>query len=148
GKPVILELATPNTPDKRPIQIPGYLADYSDRFVAAFNVDHTPVKVVHLTVTEPVETPDYKITLDPNHVFFTSAGHDLLIVRSIELGNQKPDLVSVLLPGTTLRMSTRGKLPMKIELAITRKIDIICPRAMGKVKFGSNGNLTCRQDWK
>lgn len=148
GKPVILELATPNTPDKRPIQIPGYLADYSDRFVAVFNVDHTPVKVVHLNITEPVETPDYKITLDPNHVFVTSTGEDLLIVRSIEMEGQSADLASVLIPGTTLRMNTRGKLPVQLELAITRKVDIVCPRSMGKVKFGSSGNLICRENWK
>jgi len=147
GKPVVLELATPNTPDKKPIQLPGYLADYSDRFVAVFNVDHTPEKVIHLTVTENIEHPSYTITLDPQHIFISARGEDVLVIRWMEVQGQRADLAAVLINGTTLRMNTRGSLPVKLELAITRKIDIVCPRTMGKVKFGSGGNATDRQDW-
>lgn len=148
GKPVVLELACPNSADKKPIQLPGYLVDYSERFVAVFNVDHEPESVDTLTVTENIEHENYKVVIDNAHVFISCTGSDLLVVRWIEVDGVRCDLAAVLINGTTLRMGIgKQARPIRVELAITRKLDIVCPRTMGKVKFGSGGMAIDRQDW-
>jgi hypothetical protein len=147
GKPVVLELACPNAVDKTPLQLPGYLVDYSDRFVAVFNVDHEPEDVYTLDVTENIERPEFAITFEDGHILIKAVGRDVLVVRWIETEGDRCDLAVVLVNGTALRLSVGEARPVKVELTVTQKVDIVCPRTMGKVKFGSKGLTKDRKNW-
>lgn len=56
GKPIVLELASPNDPDTENIEIAGYLAEYSDKYLAIFSITHDAVESFELAV--PDQRPD------------------------------------------------------------------------------------------
>lgn len=137
GKPVVLEMFNPTDPAKRITEFPGYLAEYSDRFVAVFNVDHTPIETIELTVEkEPLATPALKVDAEPTQVKLTCLGPEALVVKKAKIGDVVSDLEVVLIVGTSLPLSRPADSPVTFWIERTHKIDIICPRTNGFVRFG------------
>lgn len=137
GKPVVLEMFNPTDPQKRMTEFPGYLAEYSDRFVAVFNVDHTPVESLELTVEkEAVLTPALKVDIEPTQVRLTCMGPEALVVKQAKIGDQTSDLEVVLIVGMSLPLSRPADSPVTFWIDRTQHIDIICPRTNAFVRFG------------
>jgi hypothetical protein len=149
GRPVVLVLNHPAGGDHPPTELPGYLVDYTDRFVAVFNVDHEPVETFELPVAEPVQREGVKVERAGNKVTLACEGEDALIVRSMSCGATTTDLAVTVLPGTSLRLTVPPGESVVLSLERTRRIDIVCPRATARVRHGSDGvaRAAARRDW-
>lgn len=141
GRSVLLQLASPADPEKKRMELPGYLVDYSDKFLAVFNVEHESAKTQHLELTESREGEGYVVTLDSQHLNITCRGPEVVIVKSVETGGRRFDLHVVLTNGTALRLPRGGDQPVRLSLTRSRQIDIVCPRSFAVVRFGSEGPL-------
>ncbi len=145
GRPVVLTMVNPGDEQKRRIELPGFLVDYSDKFVAVFNVSHTPFEQLKLTADENVERPNVKITLEPTHVLIACTGPDVLVIERVTSDKDTRDLHVALLPSTSLRLRRPEKMPLTIEMQRTRQVDMVCPRNIGTVLFGGELEVKKRQ---
>jgi len=135
GKPVILELTNPTTPDPSTIELPGYLVDYSDAFLAVFNEQYEALRRFELVATENTEQDGVVIQQQTGHVRISYHGDDALVVHRLRDGDRIFDLAVVLLKGCSVRLACSAQRTVKLELELTRTIDIVCPRAVGRVRF-------------
>lgn len=138
GKPVVLELQSPADPDKKSIELYGYLAEYSDKYLAVFNIEHQPIETLDLDLTESAQHRGVNITLEPGHVAVTCCGPDLIVVKSVYSEGREFDLAVALTNGTTLRLHRTRDTPVKLRLERSRHVDIVVPRAHAAIHFGSN----------
>jgi hypothetical protein len=146
GRPVILELANPAGDDKPALELPGYLVDYSDRFVAVFNVEHEAQEAFEIEVTDTLQREGVKIDRAGEKLEVTCEGDDALTVRSITCAGATTDLSVTLVPGTSAQLTAPAGAPVVLQLERTRHIDIVCPRASARVRHGSEAGAA-RRDW-
>src|SRR5204863_2701320 len=52
GQPVILDVADPIDPNNATVEYAGYLADYTQNFIAVFNVEHRCGEVQEVTLPD------------------------------------------------------------------------------------------------
>ena len=64
GQPVILDVADPLNPNNATVEFPGYLADYTQQFIAIFNVEHQTAEELALTLPD-VEFGEHLPPLPP-----------------------------------------------------------------------------------
>ncbi len=137
GKPVILELASPADPTKKIVEFPGYLVDYTEKFVAIFNVEHVPLENIELELSESHEQSGLRVTMEDRTVTVICTGSAALIVERIECGERINDLVVTLTNGASVGLPRTPGLPVKLTLQRSRQIDIVCPRNQGQIRFAS-----------
>ncbi|MHC4416336.1 MAG: hypothetical protein ACYS0G_13755 [Planctomycetota bacterium] len=147
GRPVILELTGTAGPGHPAVELPGYLVDYSDRFVAVFNVEHEPVEAFGLEVTESLEREGLKVDRHTDRVVVTCQGDDALVVRRMTCGDRTTDLSVVLVPGSSVALTAVPDEPVTLHLERTRQIDIVCPRAKARIRYGSDAPAPGRSGW-
>ncbi len=133
GRPVILELAG-TAESKTACELPGYLVDYSERFVAVFNVSHDPLETIELEVTDSIAREGVEVKRLADKVVVTCCGEDPLVVRRMRSGDHGTDLSIVLLPGSSVRLPAPSGRAVVLELERTRQIDIVCPRAVARIR--------------
>jgi hypothetical protein len=138
GRPVIVVLKHPAGGDHPSIELPGYLVDYSDRFVAVFNVEQEPQEAFELEVTEPLQREGVKIGRADDKLELTCEGEDALTVRRMTIGDAATDLSVTLVPGTSLQLTAVAGAPVTLQLERTRHIDIVCPRSSARICHGSD----------
>lgn len=146
GKPVILLLNNPLLPDAAPTQLPGYLVDYTDEYLAVFNTDQRPLETMELEVTEPVELPWVKIDRGEKHATITVTGKEPVAVDNMTVGSEVTELDVGLLPGCSLKIGCAEAEALKLRLHHTLRIDIVCPRKIAGIHFGSEQEYTPRRD--
>lgn len=132
GKPVVLELGGS--------EFPGYLVDYTEQFLAVFNVEHPFEEEFELETSESASRPGLELALEGDRAVISCPGPDALVVDEVESEGHRLDLDVCLLPGSRLDLPHPTRTPLKLKAARTRRIDIVCPRAAGRIRFGS----TCR----
>ncbi|MEX0776254.1 MAG: hypothetical protein WD042_11165 [Phycisphaeraceae bacterium] len=137
GQPVILELASPADPEKKVVEFSGYLVDYTDKFVAVFNVDHEPIETIELELTDSHEQAGFKVTMAEKDVTITCNGFAALVVQQIRCGRQVSDLALVLTNGASVQLSREPGMPVRLKMERTRRLDIVCPRSQAAVRFAS-----------
>jgi hypothetical protein len=149
GRPVVLVLKHPAGDDHPPLELPGYLVDYTERFVAVFNADHEPVEAFELQVTGSVQREGLKVDRSGTKLVLTCEGEDALIVRSMACGATETDLAVTIVPGTSLRLTVPAGEAVVLCLERTRRIDIVCPRASARIRHGSGdvAHPAVRSDW-
>ena len=64
GQPVILEVADPLNPNNAVQEYTGYLADYTQQFIAVFNVEHSEAETITVALPD-VEKGDVMPPLPP-----------------------------------------------------------------------------------
>ena len=138
GRPVILRLTHPANKDLPPIELPGYLVDYTDKYVAVFNVEHMVEESLDLEVSGPVEQRGLKIELGEDELTIHSLGPDVLAIRRAQIGERQYDLDVILLPGCFLSLTRNLSESLALNVERTRRIDIVCPRSVARVYFGSD----------
>lgn len=147
GRPVIMELANPADPAKRPLEFPGYLAEYSDRFVSVFNVEHTPLESFELRVTEPLARPGVKVAVEDTQITLTCDGPDALLVKGFTAGELRGDLEVVLLNGASVPLPRPAGQPVDVRLERTLRLDLTCPRTQANIRFGGEPLRPRRENW-
>jgi hypothetical protein len=146
GRPVILELAHPGGAEKPAVELPGYLVDYSDRFVAVFNATHEPQETFELEITATALREGLSIERHDDKVVLACDGDDPLVARRMTCGGTTTDLSVTLVPGTSVVLTAPPGEPVVLELERTRHIDIVCPRSVARIRHGSDASAR-RGDW-
>ncbi|MGN6370137.1 MAG: hypothetical protein ACTHN5_17920 [Phycisphaerae bacterium] len=148
GKPVVVEIAVPQLPGMIPpppgmantVEFPGYLVDYTARFLAVFNVHHTPVESIEIALEPgkpPVpDLPDLKFTLSPETTLVACVGRDAFLLRTLCCTQNIADLGVAMIPGTQITFfPITQKTVIKVER--TRQIDLVVPRSRARIHFAS-----------
>lgn len=136
GKPVVIQLQTPASEDKQPVELPGFLADYTEQYLAIFNVDQPSVSDETITVTGDLQKPGYTITWSETSITLTCQGPEPVIVRSCKTSQRYTELYVALVHGCQLQLPTDGGESVELELERTRRLDVVCPRSQAVVYFG------------
>ena len=141
GKPVVLELSCPADPDTKNIELTGYLAEYSDKYLAVFNIDHPTEEKLELGLDESIEREDLTVEVNENYLTITNLDDRPLVVDAlISDDGEKRQLGIVLTHSSRARLSRiEGNLTLK--LLQLKKIDLICPRSQAVVRFASMDRL-------
>lgn len=138
GQPVVAELHYPNSPNADKLDIPGYLVDYSDKFLAIFNVEHESIETRQLTVEGMAEHDGFSVSWIDGRFTLTCTGPDLIILRSLSAKEQYAAPEAVLLRGTHLSLNVPGDTPPTIEVSRTRRVDLVCSREHTTIRFGGD----------
>lgn len=138
GKPVVLRLQSPASEDKAPIELPGFLADYSETHVAVFNVEHEPSDKQTLTVQGDLSDEGYVITWKPQTVRIMAQGPEPVIIRRYQTDQRerKPDLV--LSHGSAVELPRDDSNHITLDIERSRRLDVVCPRSQAIVYFGGH----------
>jgi len=148
GKPVVLSVTPPGAPEG--FELPGYLVDYTDRFVAVFNVDHELERSLELEVDEAagdLERENARVSFSGDDVVVTCTGPFPLLLRSMESGGDRRRLEAVLAPSSKVSLARGGAAKVKLELSVARRIDVVCPRSLATVRFGAEERTVGRAGW-
>jgi hypothetical protein len=141
GTPVILEMASPADPKLRSVELPGYLAEYSDKFVAVFNVEQPLGDPFEHVVSEPINLSDLAIEPDALAVKVTNPAAVPLVIEEVR-SDEAPtrSLAIVLTQGASARLT---RLPGTMTLVLRRAqyVDVICPRQYARVRHASADDL-------
>ena len=138
GRPVVLELTSPADPDKKNIELPGYLAEYSDRYVAIFNLDQPVSEALTLEVNENIEGDGLTMTVAELSFTVTNRTAVPLVIESVEMADgEHRELAIVLVQGTSARLARMQGVKC-IHLSRVPHIDIVCPRQYARVRHASD----------
>ena len=146
GSPVVLRISNPSRPDDAAFEFPGYLVDYSEKYLALFNVDHEALEKFEIEVDSDFQSEGMTVTVDANHVRVTCTGPEALVIRRVTVGPSEHELLVAMLPGSSLELSGSGDPADRVKLAceLTHRLDLICPRAIATVCFGSQATTQVR----
>lgn len=137
GKPVVLELQSPADPAKRVMSLPGYLAEYSDRYLALFNVQQDAREEILLPLTQAVDRDDLKLEAAGERLIVTNKSPVPLIIESMrQEGGERRQIGIVLTNGAHVQLP-RPEGDLKLHLLRMLHLDVVAPRSQAVVRFAS-----------
>jgi len=161
GQPVILEVADPLNPNNAVQEYTGYLADYTQQFIAVFNVDHCQGETISVKLPDvekgdplpPLPPPPLpgapapmlpialvnengvEVRMDGMRMKIQNARGELLAVVRLEKEGVEPqELGMVLPPMGTLNLPARDARGGKLVCIVLRAVDIVAPRKFATVR--------------
>ena len=161
GQPVILDVADPINPNNATVSYAGYLADYTQSFIAIFNVDHTTGEEVWLALPDvaqgdrlpplppppapggaPIVLPapmsvehDLAIRIDGLRLKIMNQRHEAIVVRRLERQGFEPLTLGVVVPpGGTVDFPARDARAGRLFIEIIRCLDVVAPRKYATVR--------------
>lgn len=146
GSPVVLRISNPSRPDDAAFEFPGYLVDYSEKYLALFNADHEALEEFDIEVDSDFQREGMTVTVDTDHIHVTCTGPEALVIRKATIGASEHELLVAMLPGSSLELSRSGDPGDRLKLTceFTHRLDLICPRAIAAVCFGSEAATQVR----
>ncbi len=138
GHPVVVELTPPGGGSDR-IEIGGYLAEYTEHFVAIFNVEHEAGEPFEVTVD--LDAPgegvpaDVVVQVGEHDVQLVNRGHDLLIVRHMRRDDGPARRLGATLPGGADIRFARPEARFTVELRRVASVDLVCPRQHATIRY-------------
>ncbi|MFW6060268.1 MAG: hypothetical protein ACODAQ_08800 [Phycisphaeraceae bacterium] len=145
GKPVVLKIASTTEPTNQPFELPGYLVDYTDRFIAVFNVAHESIESFELKLTESTEREGVTVTLTDGDATVRCTGPDPIVVMQTASNGEMRKLALPLLPGCAVSLPRTDNGAVTLTLQRTRHLDVVCPRALASVHFGADTPTPARR---
>ncbi|MEM6393725.1 MAG: hypothetical protein AAF797_13200 [Planctomycetota bacterium] len=142
GRPVVLEIKREADATKGAVgvfEVEGYLVDYSDKWVAVFNVEHEEAEAFTLEGSEDVERGPAKLVFNGLDVKLVCSGPNALVVHAYTARGQRREMRCVLLPGCAVTRRRDGDEAVRFELASTQRFDVVAPRALATIHFGADG---------
>ena len=161
GQPVILDVADPINPTNAIVEYTGYLADYTQSYIALFNAEHQCSHSVELKMPEqdagdllpPLPPPpppgapapvlpvplkienDLAVRLDGLRFKIQNVGKDPLVVRRLEREGFEPvEFGTVLPPSATLDLPARDAHGGKLIFDLIRTLDIVANRKFATIR--------------
>ncbi len=161
GQPVILEVADPINPNNATVQYVGYLADYTQQFIAVFNVEHTTAEWIRVTMPDveqgevlpplppppaagaaaPVLPPPLKVEqeiavrVSGRRMRVQNLRYDPVVVRRLEREGYEPlELGVVIPPNGTVSLPARDAQGGVLVMEVVRCMDVIAPRKYATVR--------------
>jgi hypothetical protein len=161
GRPVILDVADPINPNNAAVEYAGYLAHYTQQFIAVFNVEHTCGQTVELALPDLAEGPplpplpgppppgapapllpapertqhELAVRLDGLRMKIQNTRHEPVVVRQLlREGFEPVEFGMVIPPGGFLDLPARDARGGKLTVEIIRCLDIVAPRKFASVR--------------
>ncbi len=161
GRSVILDVADPINPNNVTVQYAGYLADYTQGYVAVFNVEHRTAEQVRLTLPDvepgdplppmpgppppgapaPVLPPPLHaehglaVRLDGPRLKVMNARHEPVVCRHLErAGFERLEFGAVIPPGGTLDLPARDARGATLTIDVARCLDVVAPRKYATIR--------------
>jgi hypothetical protein len=161
GQPVILDVADPINPNNVTVEYTGYLADYTQQFIAIFNVEHKCDEAIEVTLPDVAEGPPLPplpvppppgapapllpdalkieqglaVRIDGLRFKIQNTRHEPLAVRRLERAGFEPLTFGVIIPpGGTLDLPARDARGAKLTLEIIRCLDVVAPRRYATIR--------------
>ncbi|HEV2295029.1 MAG TPA: hypothetical protein VGR35_14335 [Tepidisphaeraceae bacterium] len=170
GQPVILDVADPINPNNATVEYAGYLAEYTQYFIALFNVNHKSDAAIEVTLPDvergeplpPLSAPpppgapapvlpppakvehDVAVRIDGLRLKVQNLRHDPLVARRLEREGFEPvEFGMVIPPNGTLDLPARDARGGKLVLDVVRCLDVVAPRKFANVRHA--GELVDRR---
>lgn len=161
GRPVILEVADPLDPNNKTVQYAGYLADYTQAWIAVFNVEHAVADVIEVGLPDvdrgdplpPLPAPPplggtaappppaarselgLDVRLDGPRMKVTNAGHDPVVVRRLEREGFEPLTIGMVIPPNgMIDLPARDARGGRLCVERLRCLDVVAPRKYAVVR--------------
>jgi hypothetical protein len=161
GQPVILDVADPINPNNATVEYTGYLADYTQQFIAVFNVEHKCGETVSVTLPDVAEGPplpplpgppppgapapllppptagehEIAIRVDGLRLRIQNTRHEPVIVRTLEREGFEPVSFGMVIPSMgQLDLPARDARGGKLTIEIVRCLDVVAPRRFATVR--------------
>jgi hypothetical protein len=161
GRPVILEVADPLNPNNAVTEYAGYLADYTQQYVALLNVEHTTCEEVTVTLpdmergpllpplapspppgapapplAEPIKVEGgLAVRIDGLRFRVVNTTCDPIVVRRMEReGFEAVVFGAVLPPNGTMDLPARDARGGKLFVEVIERVDIVAPRKYATVR--------------
>jgi hypothetical protein len=170
GPPVILDVADPINPNNATVEYTGYLADYTQQFIALFNVEHPTAENLHVELPNvesgdplpplppppppgapaPVLPPPAKIEhsiavrVDGARFKIQNMRHEPVVVRQLVREGFEPLDIGMVIPAMgTLDLPARDARGGTLWIEVIRCIDIVAPRKFATIRHA--GELVDRK---
>ena len=170
GQPVILDVADPVNPNNAIVEYTGYLADYTQQYIAIFNVEHRAGEIVEVTLPDieqgpplpplpnppppgapppalpPAEKVEHElaIRIDGMRMKVQNTRHEAVVVRRLERAGFEPvEFGAVIPPSGMLDLPARDARGATLIVEIVRTLDVIAPRKFATVRHA--GELVDRR---
>jgi hypothetical protein len=161
GQPVILDVADPINPNNATNEFVGYLADYTQNFIAVFNVEHSTTEWIEVTLPDqdsgdvlpPLPPPPapgamplvlppplksengLAVRLDGLRVKVQNTRPDTIVVRELlKEGFEPLAFGSVLPPNAIFELPARDARAGKLRCEIIRTLDVVAPRKFATIR--------------
>jgi hypothetical protein len=161
GQPVILDVVDPINPNNATVEYTGYLADYTQQFIAVFNVEHKCGETVMVTLPDVAEGPplpplpgppppgapppllpppervehDLAIRVDGLRLKIQNTRHQPVVVRKLEREGFEPVEFGMVIPSMgQLDLPARDARGGKLTVEIVRSLDVVAPRRFATVR--------------
>ncbi|QDU33847.1 hypothetical protein KS4_19060 [Poriferisphaera corsica] len=141
GRPVIMQTRFKSGDQEIITELPGFLADYTDKYVALFNRQHQPIKTQEVEVTDTHTSTYFAICRNENSIQVTATSTDLIVINWLQTSKRIINLQITLTPGSSVDLPHDNSQSVKFSIDQTRRVDIVCPRSNAVVYFG--GDRTC-----
>ncbi len=169
GQPVILDVADPLDPNNCVVEYTGYLADYTQQFIAVLNVEHESADemVIQLPAVEsgemlpplppalltgapsPVLPPPLDvqegiaIRMDGVRMKLQNVGFEAVAVARLErAGHEALELRTVIPPSGTLDLPARDASGGQLYVRRVHCLDVVAPRRLATIRHA--GKLVAR----
>jgi hypothetical protein len=148
GKPVIVDL---KRSDGSVVGIAGYLAEYTARYVAIFNVEHEAGPVFELKMPEddgsdPCMEQEVEVTMAEGRLVVKNLGIDgILVEKATRDGFEPLPIRATIPPRGLLRLPGRDLGGATLSVSRLRRYDLIAPRATATVRHA--GELLPRRSF-
>jgi hypothetical protein len=170
GRPVILDVVDPINPNNATVQYAGYLADYTQQFIAIFNVEHKTAQEVVVTLPDqewgdplpPLPGPpppgapppvlpaplkiehELAVRLDGARMKITNTRHEPVVVRQLERAGFEPHVLGMVIPPNgMLDLPARDARSGRLVIEVVRCLDVVAPRKYATVRHA--GELSDRR---
>jgi len=130
GKFVAVDMRCTSS-DEDIIELQGFLADYSNKFVAIINHDEIKgkEKIIYFEGTD-IEEHGYSIKSIHDKIYITNKLDCPLVVKNMSPGVESDEIV--LIKGSCVKFKKQNKIVLKIYR--TKRIDFIVPRDLARIR--------------
>lgn len=170
GQPVILDVADPINPNNATVEYTGYLADYTQQFIAIFNVEHPTAENLHIKLPDvesgdalpPLPPPpppgapasvlpppmkmDQNIAIRVDGIRFKiqNLRNEPVVVRQLDREGFEPLDIGMVIPVMgTLDLPARDARGGSLWIEVIRCVDVVAPRKFATIRHA--GELVARR---
>ena len=161
GQPVILDVADPLNPNNATVQYTGYLADYTQNFIAIFNVEHPRMQEIVLELPDiergealpPIPPPPppggtpimlpppitaqqgLNVRIDGLRMKIQNTRNEPVVVRRLEREGFEPIVFGTVIPGNAfLDLPARDARGAKLFIDVIQCLDVVAPRKFATIR--------------
>lgn len=139
GKPVIVDVTDPLNPAGSPVQFTGFLADYTQTYVAVLGVEHRVCERIEMVLPDvggaEVKEGGAEARLEGPRVKVLNTRFQPMVVRRLEReGFEVLELGVVVGPNCVLELPVRDAGGAKVCLEVVEAVDVVAPRKWAVVR--------------